>query len=249
MTPSRWTLSGCLLPFAGAPTVVLAQRATPRVRDTVPADPSAHRSGVVMHDGVRLHYLDWGRTGPAVVLLPGYGLTAHAFDDIGTLLAEPVPSRGFSGAQTHARVRDFLRRDRLSGWSPALEANRWANTLGTGPAPRQALTAGYIRDSRAHPPDLTTVAAPALQVCAVPTVATEYPWMRAGVEEHAGAARYVRNALRPFARRLCAQKGPDHLGVAQFQRLPGVLTARWVPLRGPPLNRGVRRHMRARSDT
>ncbi len=30
---------------------------------------------------LRLHYLDYGGTGPSLVLIPGLGNTAHAFDD------------------------------------------------------------------------------------------------------------------------------------------------------------------------
>src|SRR5438105_12320463 len=74
---------------------------TPRVVEARGrADSSPHRSAFVTHHGVRLHYLDWGGTKPVVVLLPGYALTAHAFDDIGRLLASEfrviaVTPRGF----------------------------------------------------------------------------------------------------------------------------------------------------------
>ena len=50
-------------------------------------DQSPHRVGFVVRDGVRLHYLSWGTSGPLIVLLPGFSLTAHVFDDIGPLLA------------------------------------------------------------------------------------------------------------------------------------------------------------------
>lgn len=52
-----------------------------------PADRSSHRSAYVVSSGARLHYLSWGRSGPVVILLPGFSLTAHAFDDIATRLA------------------------------------------------------------------------------------------------------------------------------------------------------------------
>lgn len=51
-------------------------------------DPSPHRSAFVTADGVRLHYLDWGGSGDAVLLLPGMGSTAHAFDDIAPKLTD-----------------------------------------------------------------------------------------------------------------------------------------------------------------
>jgi non-heme chloroperoxidase len=241
--------------------------------------------------------LDWGGAGPAVVLLPGYALTAHAFEEIGATLADgfrvvavtprgygesdappdstdytvqtmvadlralldtlglpraalvghsisgvtisefaraypgrvtklvfldafpyyaaaggdsidalsPVPAREFSGKMTYARVREFLARYRFGGWSPALETDMRANALGDELARRRALTDGYIRDSRAHPPDLTAITTPALQACAIPTVATEYPWIRQGTPQYTRAASYVREVLRPFNRKLCAR--------------------------------------------
>jgi pimeloyl-ACP methyl ester carboxylesterase len=45
-------------------------------------DPSPHQAGFIQADGARLHYLDWGGTGPLLVLLPGYLETAHIFDDL-----------------------------------------------------------------------------------------------------------------------------------------------------------------------
>jgi pimeloyl-ACP methyl ester carboxylesterase len=287
----------CLLGGVAAPAAGTAQHRTPTAPSTLVADPTRHRSAFVVHRGVRLHYLDWGGREPAVVLLPGYGLTAHAYDEIGALLADgfrviaatprgygesdappdaagytvatmvadlralldtlgvrevalvghsisgatiaafarahpdrvtrlvfldafpyyaaaggdsvealnPVSAPGFSGAMTYARVRDFLGRYRFGGWSPALEADLRANALGPELMRRQALTGGYVADSRAHPPDLTALAVPALQACAVPTVATEYPWLQPGTRLHARATTYVRDVLRPFNRRLCTR--------------------------------------------
>ena len=65
---------------------ILAQEpatAAPRVATRAtrpPADPSRHRSGAVVVDGVRIEYLDWGGSGPALVFLPGFGNSAHVFD-------------------------------------------------------------------------------------------------------------------------------------------------------------------------
>lgn len=283
-------LGGSALPRAGA----AQPRAHTRPSAAAPV-PTAHRSTFFVHRSARLHYLDWGGRGPTVVLLPGHGLTAHAFDEIGAMLAggfrvlavtprgygesdappnsasytvatmvadlralldtlgvheaalvghsisgatisafarahpdrvtklvfldafpywaaaggdsvealSPASAPGFSGAMTYTRVRVFLRRYRFAGWSSALEADLRANALGEELARRQALTAGYIADSRAHPPDLGGIHVPALQICARPTVTAEYPWLRAGTPEHARAAQYVRNVLLPFNQRLC----------------------------------------------
>lgn len=43
-------------------------------------DTSPHRSDFVNVNGIRLHYLDWGGQGPALVFLAGLGCTAHIFD-------------------------------------------------------------------------------------------------------------------------------------------------------------------------
>src|SRR5512147_2900902 len=44
-------------------------------------DSSPHHSDfVTVNDGTRLHYLDWGGGGPALLFLAGLGSTAHIFD-------------------------------------------------------------------------------------------------------------------------------------------------------------------------
>jgi len=45
-------------------------------------DKAAHTSGFVSANGVRLHYLDFGGQGDALVFLAGFGNSAHIFDDI-----------------------------------------------------------------------------------------------------------------------------------------------------------------------
>ena len=45
-------------------------------------DGAKHTAGMVaVEPGVRLHYLDFGGSGPTLLFLPGLGNTAHAFDD------------------------------------------------------------------------------------------------------------------------------------------------------------------------
>ena len=51
------------------------------------SDTAAHTARMVrVRDGTHLHVLDWGGTGPAVVLLGGLGSSAHTFDDLIPLL-------------------------------------------------------------------------------------------------------------------------------------------------------------------
>ena len=45
-------------------------------------DTSSHKSGFVIANGVRLHYLDWGGSGPVLILIHGYGDNPHVFDDL-----------------------------------------------------------------------------------------------------------------------------------------------------------------------
>lgn len=45
-------------------------------------DRSPHKSDFVNVNGVRLHYLDWGGSGEALLFLTGMGCSAHLFDQI-----------------------------------------------------------------------------------------------------------------------------------------------------------------------
>ncbi len=43
-------------------------------------DTSPHKSAFVNVNSIRLHYLDWGGSGPALLFLAGIGCNAHIFD-------------------------------------------------------------------------------------------------------------------------------------------------------------------------
>lgn len=45
-------------------------------------NPAARKIGFVTANGVRLQYLDWGGSGPALILIHGSGDNPHAFDDL-----------------------------------------------------------------------------------------------------------------------------------------------------------------------
>lgn len=45
-------------------------------------DKSPHRSAFTEANGVRLHYLDWGGKGEALLFLPGLGQSAHIYDEL-----------------------------------------------------------------------------------------------------------------------------------------------------------------------
>jgi pimeloyl-ACP methyl ester carboxylesterase len=71
-------------------------------------DPSPHVVKLVEVDtGVRLEVLDWGGSGPALLLLAGGGDTAHVFDDLAPTLAKRyrvvgVTRRGHPGSSAPA---------------------------------------------------------------------------------------------------------------------------------------------------
>jgi pimeloyl-ACP methyl ester carboxylesterase len=66
-----WMLVGCTLSAFSAFAVEVAW-----------TDKSLHRQGFVTANGVKLQYLDWGGTGPALIFLAGLGENPHIFDDI-----------------------------------------------------------------------------------------------------------------------------------------------------------------------
>lgn len=82
-----------------------------RVPSALPADDgwvdkAPHKSGfITVQRGVRIHYLDFGGNGPAVLLVPGIGNTAHAYDDFAPALTDrfhvyAMTRRGF-GESSH----------------------------------------------------------------------------------------------------------------------------------------------------
>lgn len=282
---TRWAVSGVL-------GLVLASHALAQPY----ADPARHRVGYIQHAGARLHYLEWQGEGPPVVLLPGYSLTAHAFDDIAPALAarhrviaftprgfgesdaltstaftmqtlvhdlgalldslridraalvghslsgsvaiqyalqhpnrvsqlvlldaypyhqaeggdavdarSPVSVPPFDGDTTYGAVGLYLARYRFVPFRPAMQADLRAKPLEPEASRRREMTAQYITDHRASPPDVRDLRVPSVQLCAIPTVRSEYPWLRPASAEYRSAQRYVVQHLAPFARRLCGR--------------------------------------------
>ena len=78
-------LASLLLFAVATPRALIAQpRGGDHWRDSAP-----HVAGFArVAPGVRLHYLDFGGRGPAMVLLAGLGNTAHAFDDFAPLFTD-----------------------------------------------------------------------------------------------------------------------------------------------------------------
>jgi len=78
-------------------------------------DPSPHEARLVtVEEGVQLEVLDWGGTGPALVLLAGAGATAHQYDDLAPALADRyrvigITRRGHRGSSAAASDYEFAR--------------------------------------------------------------------------------------------------------------------------------------------
>src|ERR1041384_3400676 len=104
----------CILVFAGAE--LYAQRVPSRLpRDDGWIDSTKHRAGfITVQRGVRLHYLDFGGSGPPLLLLPGIGNTAHAYDDFAPALTDrfhvyAMTRRGFGESSHPPRGYDMDR--------------------------------------------------------------------------------------------------------------------------------------------
>lgn len=289
-----------------ATTAALAQEHSTQWRDSF-----RHRSGFIGSTGARVHYLDWGGQGPPVVLLPGFSLTAHAYDEVATSLAKdfrviaitplgfgesdapdnhaytiesmaadvgmvldslgipraslvghsisgsvaaafairhpervsrivfldafpyffaekgdsihalnPAQPPGFAGDTTHDNITAYLARYWFRPWTRALEADLRAKSLGPDNSRRETLTGQYIDDHRANPPDLRALASPSLQLCAMPSVASEFPWLTPDSARYASARRYVADALAPFSGRLCSRFART-VPRGQVRKIPG----------------------------
>jgi len=86
----------------------MAAQTSPRPSTPAFADPSPHRIQMVkVEENVQLEVLDWGGTGRPVVLLAGWGNTAHIYDDLAPLLAENyhvygITRRGYGASSAPA---------------------------------------------------------------------------------------------------------------------------------------------------
>ena len=95
---------------------LFAQRVPSRLpRDDGWVDSTKHKAGfIAVQRGVRLHYLDFGGNGPPLLLLPGIGNTAHAYDDFAPALTDryhvyAITRRGFGESSHPPRGYDMDR--------------------------------------------------------------------------------------------------------------------------------------------
>ena len=100
------------------------------------ADLSPHKNAFLNANGVRLNYLDWGGSGPFLILIPGAFDNAHCFDNLAPALAGrfhviAYSRRGHGRSQAkrpydrHTLVEDLhglmdrigIEKAHLAGWS------------------------------------------------------------------------------------------------------------------------------------
>lgn len=74
------------------PLSAVAQTAVPAAW----VDRSPHKEGVVTANGVKLHYLDWGGKGEAMLFLTGMGVTPHIFDNLAPQFTSRFRVLGFT---------------------------------------------------------------------------------------------------------------------------------------------------------
>jgi len=90
---------------ACAPSILLGQPKASAKSDQW-RDPAKHKVGfVAISKDVRIHYLDFGGIGPSMLMIPGLGNTAHAFDDFAPAFTDrfhvvAMTRRGF-GESSH----------------------------------------------------------------------------------------------------------------------------------------------------
>ncbi len=105
-----------------APTLAAIPRPAAQAADTW-TDKSPHQVGFITVNGVRLHYLNWGGSGGALLLLTGMGDTAHIYDDLATKFTDRFrvfgltrrghgqsdkPESGYDTATLVEDIRQFL---------------------------------------------------------------------------------------------------------------------------------------------
>jgi pimeloyl-ACP methyl ester carboxylesterase len=94
-----------MLRFAAVAAICCAHVAFGQTHATW-TDPAPHKPGfIAVASNVKLHYLDFGGTGPTLLLIPGLGNTAHAFDDFAPAFVDKyhvvaMTRRGF-GESSH----------------------------------------------------------------------------------------------------------------------------------------------------
>ncbi|MBK8617293.1 MAG: alpha/beta fold hydrolase [Anaerolineales bacterium] len=85
--------------------------------------PSNPKSDFVLVNGIRLHYLDWGGNGPALIFLTGMGSSAYIFGGFAPLFTDrfhvlALTRRGQGDSDTPETGYDAIRSQKIfvSSW-------------------------------------------------------------------------------------------------------------------------------------
>jgi pimeloyl-ACP methyl ester carboxylesterase len=110
-------------------------KVTPSTKAAV-ADPSLHRLTMVTVEGVRVPYLDWGGSGPALVFVAGLGNSAHVFDDFAPRFTDrfrvlAVTRTGYGEADQPER-NGYDLRSRVAHISAALDSAKVSKAVLVG---------------------------------------------------------------------------------------------------------------------
>ena len=115
----------------------------------------------------------------------------------------PLARPPTAGLRTQEDVMTWLRRNVFGMWSSALEAEyRGRSAEEAERAPRLA---SIVADAEASPEEWSRIQAPVLGICALATVASEFPWLAPGDSRNVAARSYVNVVRRPFQRAECAR--------------------------------------------
>jgi pimeloyl-ACP methyl ester carboxylesterase len=122
-------------------------------------------------------------------------------DSIITLRPFQRPST--EGIKTETEYFAWLQRNFYGMWSPALEAEARTNvkyraTRAVQPA---------LDDARTAPESWDRIGVPALAICALADVKSEFPWIAVGSPEYPRAREYVDTVRRPFQFAECRRFG------------------------------------------
>jgi pimeloyl-ACP methyl ester carboxylesterase len=225
---SMWSLFAVvLLLVAGCAHQTPITNASTTVEAAAWRDPSPHRSGFIAANGIRLHYLDWGGNGEAIVLLAGLGNTAHVFDDLAPRLSDQfrvyaLTRRGYgqsdhpkSGCDTATLVEDLraildtlgiervnlvghsFAGDELSGFAATKRFDASGRYLGDVTTGTTGLK---ILKGEEHPA-YDKIAAPALALYAVQeSIEQIYPWPFGSPLLRLNAWNWYTGRWKPFAK-------------------------------------------------
>lgn len=113
----------------------------------------------------------------------------------------PFERPSTSGIKSNAEYFDWLRKYFYGMWSPALEADAAINAVHWDHRAAQPA----LDEARSAPQQWERISVPALAICALAKVESEFPWIDKTSADYELAQRYVESMRRPFQRTECAR--------------------------------------------